>query len=89
MCVTPRFGSLAGTGRRRQETIYTAGFAGRSLPVPVSPDRLDLEAAVLRKLGSDAGAHFAGVAGCERTAATRAAFDRCRIVRRAMHNVSV
>lgn len=77
----------ASIGRKRQETIYIAGFAGRSLPVPVSPDRL--EAAALRKLGRDAAAYFAGGAGLERTlAANRAAFDRWRIVQRALRNVA-
>ena len=83
----PGRGSPASIGRKRQETVYTAGFAGRPLPVPVSPDRL--EAAALRKLGRDAGAYFAGGAGLERTAAAnRAAFEQCRIVQRAMRNVA-
>ena len=74
-------------GRKRQEAIYLAGFAGRPQPVPVSPDRL--EAAALRKLGRNAAAYFAGSAGLERTAAAnRAAFDRCRIVQRVMRDVS-
>ena len=87
LAAPPGRGSPASIGRKRQETIYTAGFAGRSLPVPVSPDRL--EAAALRKLGRDAGAYFAGGAGLERTAAAnRAAFEHCRIVPRAMRDVS-
>ena len=74
-------------GRKRQESIYLAGFAGRSQPVPASPERL--EAAALRRLSRDAAAYFAGGAGGERTmAANRAAFDCCRIVQRVMRDVS-
>ena len=75
------------TGRRRQEQVYVAGFAGRGQAVPVSPERL--EAAALRRLGRDAAAYFAGGAGTEQTArANRAAFERCRIVPRVMRDVS-
>jgi len=79
--------SAAGIGRRRQEGIYIAGFAGRQQPVPASPERL--EAAALHRLSGDAAAYFAGGAGSEHTAAAnRAAFDRCRIVQRVMRDVS-
>ncbi len=79
--------SAAGIGRRRQEGIYIAGFAGRQQPVPASPERL--EAAALHRLSRNAAAYFAGGAGGEHTAAAnRAAFDRCRIVQRVMRDVS-
>jgi lactate 2-monooxygenase len=74
-------------GRKRQEQIYTAGFAGRRPAVPVAPERLEAEA--LRRLGGDAAAYFGGSAGLENTAAAnRAAFERWRIVPRMMRDVS-
>ena len=74
-------------GRRRQGSIYIAGFAGRRPTIPVSPERL--ETAALARLGKNAAAYVAGGAGLERTAAANlAAFDRCRIVQRLMRDVS-
>jgi lactate 2-monooxygenase len=74
-------------GRKRQETIYTAGFAGRQPVVPTDADRL--EQAALRKLSKDAIGYIAGGAGLEQTmAANRAAFDHYRIVQRVMRDVS-
>ena len=74
-------------GRKRQEAIYTAGFAGRTPGVPTAADRL--EQAALDRLSKDAAAYFAGGAGLERTMAfNRAAFDRHRILQRVMRDVS-
>lgn len=74
-------------GRKRQEAIYVAGFAGRRPVVPTAPKAL--EQAALRMLNKDAAAYFAGGAGLERTiAANEAAFDRHRIVQRVMRDVS-
>lgn len=78
---------LMNFGRKRQEAIYVAGFAGRRPVVPTAPKAL--EQAALRLLGKDAAAYFAGGAGLERTiAANQAAFDRHRIVQRMMRDVS-
>jgi lactate 2-monooxygenase len=75
-------------GRKRQEAIYLAGFAGRRPVVPASPDCL--QAAALCRMSKDAAAYFAGGAGLEHTmAANRTAFDRYRIVQRMMRDVSV
>lgn len=74
-------------GRKRQEAIYVAGFAGRRPVVPTAPKAL--EQAALRMLNKDAAAYFAGGAGLERTiAANEAAFDRHGIVQRMMRDVS-
>ncbi len=74
-------------GRKRQGEVYTAGLLGRRPVVPVSPELL--EQAALRRLAADAASYFAGGAGLERTAAAnRAAFDRCRILPRAVRDVS-
>ncbi len=74
-------------GRKRQEAIYVAGFAGRRPVIPTAPRAL--EQAALRMLNKDAAAYFAGGAGLERTiAANEAAFDRHGIVQRMMRDVS-
>ncbi len=74
-------------GRKRQEAIYAAGFAGRRPVVPTAPKAL--EQAALAKLNKNAAAYFAGGAGLERTiAANEAAFDRHGIVQRVMRDVS-
>ena len=74
-------------GRKRQESLYVAGFAGRRPIVPTAPKAL--EQAALRMLNKDAAAYFAGGAGLERTiVANEAAFDRHGIVQRMMRDVS-
>jgi lactate 2-monooxygenase len=77
-----------GIGRSRQAEIYLAGVRGRKPAVPANPSALEERAR--RKLSAEAFAYVAGGAGLETTmAANRAAFERRRIVPRALRDVSV
>lgn len=76
----------AGPGRVRQAEVYRAGALGHRSRVPTDPGRL--EDAARRAMSRQAFAYVAGSAGGEATArANRAAFDRHRIVPRALHGV--
>ncbi|HEY0205083.1 MAG TPA: hypothetical protein VGC15_13155 [Acetobacteraceae bacterium] len=60
----PARDSATNIGRKRQEGIYIAGFAGRWQPVPASPEQL--ASAALRKFSRDAAAYFAAGVGRHR-----------------------
>ena len=77
-----------GIGRRRQGEIYLAGVRGRKPRVPADPRALEKRA---RDAMSDEGfAYIAGGAGLETTMdANRAAFERWRIVPRALRDVAI
>src|SRR5437763_8983611 len=80
--------SAAGTGRRRQDTIYRAGVYGRHPRVPTVYRVLAREAK--RRLDARAYGYVAGGAGDEDTQrADRAAFDRWSVVPRVLRDVSV
>lgn len=86
MSVDDNLGAVVGPGRTRQGEIYRAGALGRPPRVPTDPQRL--EQAARRAMSEQAFAYVAGSAGQEATArANRAAFDRHRIVARALHGV--
>lgn len=75
-----------GPGRARQAAIYRAGALGRHPRVPTRWP--DLEQAGRRAMSREAFAYVAGSAGLESTAAAnRSAFDRWRLVPRALVDV--
>ncbi|WP_369140757.1 alpha-hydroxy-acid oxidizing protein [Modestobacter versicolor] len=79
--------SAAGTGRRRQDSIYRAGVYGRHPRVPTVYRAL--ARAAERRLGARAYGYVAGGAGDEDTQrADRAAFDRWAVVPRVLRDVS-
>src|SRR6516165_3698435 len=72
---------------RRQMAIYTAGLAGQTPAVPLSPDKLEEAAQAVLK--PEAFSYIAGGAGGEATMrANRAGFDHWRIVPRFLRDVS-
>jgi len=80
--------SAAGTGRRRQDSIYRAGVYGRHPQVPTVYRHL--AATAKRRLDARAYGYVAGGAGDEATQrADRAAFDRWSVVPRVLRDVSV
>jgi len=82
-----RVTSAAGTGRRRQDTIYRAGVYGRRPRLPTSYRALARAAA--RRLDTRAHGYVAGGAGDEDTQrADRAAFDRWAVVPRVLRDVT-
>ncbi len=75
-------------GRGRQAEIYLSGLRGRRPRVPASP--VELEQRARKAMSRQGFAYIAGGAGAESTvAANRAAFERRRIVPRALNDVSV
>ncbi|MBY3553411.1 alpha-hydroxy-acid oxidizing protein [Modestobacter lapidis] len=79
--------SAAGTGRRRQDTVYRAGVYGHRPRVPTVYRALAREAR--RRLDARAYGYVAGGAGDEATQrADRAAFDAWSVVPRVLRDVS-
>jgi lactate 2-monooxygenase len=74
-------------GRIRQAEIYLAGIRGRKHVAPANPSTL--EDSAREKMSAEAFAYVAGGAGLEATmAANRTAFERRRIIPRALRDVS-
>lgn len=79
--------AAASPGRLRQMEVFVTGAGGAKPRVPVSPDKLEAEAA--RRMGAQAAAYIIGGAGGEATMrANRAAFERHRFVPRVLRDVS-